>query len=92
MQIVWPGVWRTTSRVSSVASMNVMPGDRVLALNARGERGERIAITGVVQGRDFPVVWICQPEEWDAAQAEKRQPEGVPWPAEDISPLEDAHC
>lgn len=36
-------------------------------------------------GRDFAVVWICRPEEWEAAQAEGREPEGVPWPAEDVT-------
>jgi hypothetical protein len=67
--------------------MSITPGDHVIALNARGERSERIALTGVVQGHDFPVVWICRPEEWVASQAEGREPEGVPWPAEDVSPL-----
>ena len=70
--------------------MGITPGERVLALNARGERGERVALTGVVQGRDFPVVWICRPEEWEAARAEEREPEGVPWPAEDVSSLTEA--
>lgn len=72
--------------------MNVKPGDTVLALNARGERGERIALTSVVMGRDFPVIWVCRPEEWIAAQAEGREPEGVPWPAEDVTLQEEARC
>jgi hypothetical protein len=38
-------------------------------------------------GRDFLVVWICRPEEWIAAQAEGHEPEGVPWPAEDVTLL-----
>ena len=76
----------------TVTCMNIKPGDRVLALNARGERSERIALTEVVMGRDFPVVWICRPEEWVAARAEGREPDGVPWPAEDVSLLADARC
>lgn len=68
--------------------MDITRGSRVVAVNARGEHGERIALTGIVPGRDFPVVWICRPEEWDAAHAEERDPEGVPWPAEDVSLLE----
>lgn len=72
--------------------MNVKPGDVVLALNARGERGVRIALTSIVMGRDFPVIWVCRKEEWIAAQAEGRDPDGVPWPAEDVTLLEEAHC
>jgi hypothetical protein len=72
--------------------MNIKPGDRVLALNARGERGERVALTEVVMGRDFLVVWICRPEEWVAAQAEGREAVGVPWPAEDVSLPARASC
>jgi len=67
--------------------MSIAPGDRVLALNARGERGERVALSEVVPGHDFPVVWICRPEEWEAARLEGREPEGVPWPAEDVTPV-----
>jgi hypothetical protein len=67
--------------------MDIKPGERVLALNARGERGERVALSGPVMGRDFLVIWICRPEEWVAAHAEGRKPEGVPWPAEDVTPL-----
>ena len=57
----------------------------MLALNARGELGQRVALTGVIAGHDFPVVWVCPAEEWDTAQREGREPEGVPWPAEDVS-------
>jgi hypothetical protein len=73
--------------MASLTCMNITRGSRVVAVNARGEHGERVALSGIVQGRDFPVVWICRPEEWDAAQAEGRNPEGVPWPAEDVSLL-----
>jgi len=70
--------------------MDIKPGERVLAVNARGEHSERVALTGIVQGRDFAVVWICTPAEWEAAASRDREPSGVPWPAEDVSPLADA--
>jgi hypothetical protein len=61
-------------------------GARVQAKSADGKMLTRRALTGVVMGQDFPVVWICREEEWEAAEQEGREPEGVPWPAEDVEP------
>jgi hypothetical protein len=41
-----------------------------------------------VAGQDFPVVWLCPHEEWEAAAKENRDPEGVPFPAEDVRAVE----
>jgi hypothetical protein len=38
----------------------------------------------IVRGEDFPVVWVAREEEWEAAQAEGREPNAVPWPADDV--------
>jgi hypothetical protein len=66
--------------------MNVVqPGAAVVARDAEGENLRRRALTGVVDGHDFPVVWVCREEEWQQAQQERRKPEGVPWPADDVS-------
>lgn len=65
-------------------------GDHVDALDAEGERLPRRALGGMVDGADFPVVWVCREEEWRAAQSEGREPEGVPWPAEDVRLRESA--
>jgi hypothetical protein len=62
----------------------IEPGSRVLARSAFDELLERRALTGVQPGHDFPVVWVCSEEEWQDAQAEGREPEGLPWPAEDV--------
>jgi hypothetical protein len=70
--------------------MGITEGSRVEVLNARGERTERVALSGVVAGRDFPVVWVCFPQEIEDAEAEGREPVGVPWPAEDVTELEPA--
>jgi len=59
-------------------------GDQVEAVDAEGERLRRRAMSTVVDGVDFPVVWVCREEEWHAAHREGREPEGVPWPAEDV--------
>jgi hypothetical protein len=67
--------------------MEIRAGDHVEVVNARGERTERVALTGVIRGRDFPVIRVCTVEEYDAAQREGRDPDGVPWPVEDVHPL-----
>ena len=59
-------------------------GARVLARTSSDRMLERVAVTGVVQGMDFPVVWICGESEWKAANAAGREPEVVPWPASAI--------
>lgn len=63
----------------------IEPGSRVLARSAFDELLERRAVTGVEPGHDFPVVWVCSEEEWQTASAEDREPQGLPWPAEDVS-------
>jgi hypothetical protein len=73
--------------------VNVMaiiePGSKVLARSAFDELLERRAVTGVQPGHDFPVVWVCTEEEWQRASDEGRQPEGLPWPAEDVQLAEE---
>lgn len=63
-------------------------GDWITADAADGVRRELRALGGVVAGGDFAVVWACSPAEWDAAEAEGREPEGIPWPVEDVAALE----
>jgi hypothetical protein len=73
--------------------VNVMamiePGSKVLARSAFDELLERRAVTAVQPGHDFPVVWVCSEEEWQRAAAEGREPEGLPWPAEDVQLAEE---
>lgn len=63
---------------------HITPGTHVLARDAFGQLLKRRAVSGPVQGHDFEVVWVCREEEWEAAQAEGREPDAVPWPAEDV--------
>jgi hypothetical protein len=60
-------------------------GDIVIVVDAEGTRRRKRALSPVVQGGSFKVVWACREEEWQAAQAEGRDPVGIPWPAEDVS-------
>jgi hypothetical protein len=59
-------------------------GDAVVVRDAWGKRLRRRALSGITEGRDFPVIWVCREQEWDAASAEDRRPVGVPWPVEDV--------
>lgn len=64
--------------------MEIERGDAVGVRTAFGTMLERVALRGVEKGHDFPVVWVATREEWEAANAEGREPEGLPWPAEDV--------
>ncbi len=59
-------------------------GARVSAAAADGTTRELRALGGVIAGGDFAVIWACSEREWEAAQAEERDPVGIPWPAEDV--------
>lgn len=63
---------------------NIALGDLVMATDAEGIQLPRRALGGVINGADFPVIWVCREEEWQAAHQEGREPEGVPWPADDV--------
>ena len=59
-------------------------GDQAADRAAFGDLLERVALTGVEMGRDFPVVWVCSREEGEAASIETDLPDGLPWPADDV--------
>jgi hypothetical protein len=65
--------------------MTIQPGNRVLVRTAFDELVQRRALSGVEAGVDFPVVWVCTEEEWNAAENGGPAAEGDPWPAEDVS-------
>ncbi len=60
-------------------------GTAVLARDVGGRMLRKRALTGVVAGSNFDVVWVCREEEWDAARREGREPDAVPWPADDVA-------
>jgi hypothetical protein len=68
----------------------IKPGAHVRVRASDGELLDRRAITGVIDGDDFPVVWVCRGDEWRVAKDEGRDPEGLPWPVEDVTILEPA--
>lgn len=62
----------------------IRSGDKVTVRTATGEVLVRIALTGQEQGDDFLVVWVCSEREYGEAQADGREPDGVPWPADAV--------
>jgi hypothetical protein len=64
---------------------SLKPGDRVTVVNADGDTLPKRALGPVTAGGSFNVVWACREEEWQAALAEGREPDGIPWPARDVS-------
>lgn len=69
-------------------AMEVQFGSRVRVRTAFSDWVIRRATTPVEDGVDFPVVWVCREDEWDTATAAGREPEAVPWPAEDVQVVE----
>lgn len=67
-------------------------GAKVLASAADGTTRELRALGGVIAGGDFAVVWASSEREWEAAEAEGRDPVGIPWPAEDVRLAEMDHA
>lgn len=59
-------------------------GTVVTAQGADGKPREMRALSGVVAGGDFAVVWVCSPAEWEAAGMEGREPVGIPWPEDSV--------
>jgi hypothetical protein len=62
----------------------IQRGSRVIVRSADNKKLPRRAVSGIVNGDDFLVVWVCREEEWAAANAQERQADALPWPAEDV--------
>lgn len=62
----------------------IRPGAIVVAQTSDNKEVTLRAVTGVIDGDDFPVVWVCGEAEWQAATADRRDPQAVPWPADSV--------
>ena len=60
--------------------MEIEPGMVLTVTTAGGGTARMRAIAPPQQGDDFPVVWVCTDEEYERAEAEGAEAEGVPWP------------
>lgn len=52
------------------------PGDEVFVVTADGQVLQRVAVTGCIDGRDFPVVRVVRPGVSET--------DWMPWPCEDV--------
>lgn len=61
--------------------MNISPGTRVEVTTAHGERLTMVARSQVTNGRDMPVVWVSEEEEYASRGADAYS---LPWPADGV--------
>lgn len=69
--------------------MTLSTGQRVTARTSGDRLLTKRAVSAVVDGADFKVVWVCNEAEWETAKSEGREPEATPWPASAVQPLSD---
>jgi hypothetical protein len=67
--------------------MAIKSGTTVEVTTASGDHVVMRALGSPQRGRDFPVVWVCTPEEYDRAQKEGGEPDGLPWPVDSMKEL-----
>lgn len=67
--------------------MDLTPGTTVEATTASGKLVRMVVLRAPEQGRDFPVVWLATPEEYERALSAQTEPEGLPWPLDDVREL-----
>ena len=67
--------------------MAIERGSLVGATTASGRVVTMRALGVPVRGRDFPVLWVCTEDEWVRAQKAGEEPDGLPWPLEDVSEM-----
>lgn len=70
--------------------MAITRGDMVQVTTAAGDFVLMRALGPPVRGRDFPVLQVCTPDDWDRAQAAGNEPDSIPWPMEAVEELASA--
>jgi hypothetical protein len=68
---------------TEVRRLQIQPGTRVFVRTANRQFLPRRAVTGVVSGTDFPVVWVCREELW-RPDLRPHDQEAVPWPSDAV--------
>lgn len=70
-----------------MTTTQITRGATVVARTAFGNEVRRRALGGPEMS-DFLIVKLVTEEEWNQAKIEGREPSWVPWPAEDVFPIE----
>lgn len=60
--------------------MEIEHGTFLACETAGGGHATMRALGPAMQGLDFPVVWVCTPEEYEHQEATGEDPRGIPWP------------
>jgi len=67
--------------------MRIQPGSKVEVTTAGGQLVEMVALSAETNGRDMKVVWVTEPDEYEArGDAGYR----IPWPSQSVQSLSDA--
>gem|GEM_PF-2165107 len=66
----------------------VLEGQLVTVRTADNRLLPRRAVTGVVEGHDFLVVWVCTDREWQRGSVGVAPALAIPWPAADVMPYQ----
>jgi hypothetical protein len=80
--------WWHSGPLTEDGGMAIERGTVVSVRDASNNRLVRRAVSGVEPGSSFPVVWACREDEWISAGVEGREPDAVPWPADDVEEAE----
>jgi hypothetical protein len=80
--------WQILWQPEDLAGMEIQAGVLLECETADGTYAVMCALGPPEQGRDFRVVWVCKPEEYESAGT---LPEGIPWPYSAVRVLEQAH-
>ncbi len=67
--------------------MTITRGTHLLATTASGAEVPMRALGEPVEGRDFPVVWVCTEEEFDRSHRAGEEADGLPWPLDAVRVL-----
>jgi hypothetical protein len=70
--------------------MDIQAGDLVEVTTASGSTLHMRALGSPQPGHLFPVVWVATEDEWERAQTEGDDADGIPWPTDAIRELTSA--
>ncbi len=62
-------------------------GQSVGIRDLHGKYLRRVAVSTVIEGGDFPVIWACSEREWRTSVESCRPVRALPWPAIDVFEL-----
>ena len=71
--------------------MAIQRGTLLEVTTARGDRVLMRATSAAMRGRDFPVVWVCTPDEFQRSETDGTEPDAIPWPLDALAEREPAH-